>query len=114
MPPHGYERTRGVKWNKETLSFEMWCPSCSTKRNTSTFWPLTPEFWPVAYGLTVCKACRAEDKRSAEKTRTATKRDEKVAANHAYYQENRELLCWKDNQRKVARRAQSTEKASGL
>jgi hypothetical protein len=102
--PANINRARGVRWNKDTLTFEMWCPSCEAKGNTATFWPLDPEYWAIGRTLQTCKACNAESKRRAEKTRRAAKRDELVAANRVYYQDNRELLRWKDNARKKAKR----------
>lgn len=105
MPAHGYERTRGVRWNRAEQQFEMWCPSCAAIDNGPSFWPLTQEFWDVRTGLTLCRACRAEKKRRDERGRRAAKRDEIAAKNRAYYAGNRELLRWKDNQRKADRRA---------
>lgn len=105
MPAHPYIRTRGVRWNKDTDCFEMWCPDCAAQRDIPTFHPLDEEFWDVTRGLARCRACWAEKKRRDEKNRRALKREEIVAANRAYYQDNRELLRWKDNQRKRARRA---------
>lgn len=107
MPAHGYARTRGVRWNRQTLAFEMWCPDCASKGGAQggpTFWPLTHEFWDVHNGLSRCRACQAEKKRREERGRRALKRDELNAANRAYYAANRELLRWKDNQRKAERR----------
>lgn len=105
MPDHGYIRTRGVRYNRRTESYEMWCPDCEGKHGTATFWPLTDEFWVPHRGLARCRACWAEKKRRDEKGRRAEKREALVAYNRAYYAENRELLRWKDNQRKAARRA---------
>ena len=111
MPPHEYIRTRGVRWSKEQECFTMWCPGCAAKGNTATFWPLTPEFWDVNAGLSRCRACTLELKRIKEAGRRATKREELIEKNRAYYSENRETLRWKDNQRKAQRRAATRESA---
>lgn len=105
MPAHPYLRTRGVRWNKELECFEMWCPDCQARNDGPTFHPLDPEFWDVSRGLARCHACWAQKKRDAEKQRRADKRELLIAQNRAYYQENKELIRWKDNQRKAARRA---------
>ena len=83
----------------------MWCPDCAAKHGLTSFWPISDEYWDVQRGLARCRACWAEKKRREEKGRRATKREELIAANKAYYQENRELLRWKQNQYKAARRA---------
>lgn len=100
MPAHNYIRTRGVKWDKELECFTMWCPSCEIKGNTATFWPLTVEFWDIHKGLVRCRACNTELKRAEEKGRRAVKREEISAKYKAYYGANRELLRWKQNQRR--------------
>jgi hypothetical protein len=114
MPAHPYIRTRGVRWNKELKCFEMWCPDCAERNDGPTFHPLDEEFWAVDYGLARCRACWAEKKRHDEKNRRALKREAIIAANRAYYQDNRELLRWKDNQRKTVKRSAVVRVASGV
>jgi hypothetical protein len=105
MPAHPFIRTRGVRWNKELECFEMWCPDCDQRNDGPTFHPLDEENWNTSYGLSRCRACWAQKKRDDERHRRALKREEIIAANRAYYADNRELLRWKDNQRKSLRRA---------
>lgn len=49
-------RTRGVRWNADTDSFELWCPECERHGGGATFWPLTLEFWEPGR-MQRCRAC---------------------------------------------------------
>ena len=104
MPPHGYIRVRGVRFNRETQAFEMWCPDCAMRHKNSTFWPLTLEYWKPSDGLARCRACWADKRRRDQRGYRARKREHYIEYNRAYYAENAELLRWKNNQRKAARR----------
>lgn len=110
MAPHGYTRTRGVRYNRQTESFEMWCPDCDMKGRSATFWPLTLEFWKVEDGLARCRACWLEKRRRDQKGYRAEKREHYIEYNRAYYAKNSELLRWKNNQRKARRKADAASR----
>jgi hypothetical protein len=55
-------RGRGVRYRPDT-GFEMRCEGCAAKR-VACWWPLTTEFWNQWSGLTRCRACVNEHRRS--------------------------------------------------
>lgn len=90
----------------------MLCPDCARYRpgNTTTYWPITTEFWDTRKGLGRCRACWSEKKRRDERERRrGPRRAALLEANRAYYAENRDLLNMKDAQRKAARKAAAAE-----
>ena len=94
------ERRRGVRWNEDTQSFEMWCPDCDKYEHGATFWPLTLEFWHPGR-LQRCRACERAGKarRIAARRKAdpewyarmlAETRDAKRAKNYIYNRTYRE------------------------
>ena len=107
MPAHHLERTRGVRYNKLTEEFELWCPDCERYTKGQTFWPITLEFWNP-HTLQRCRACETDKHNRMEAARRTANLEAMRARNREYYLANRHILRIKDNARKAAARGTLT------